>query len=101
MIIKEKTSLNSLDSVFVKVVVDAKREVVSAGCELHADCVEELIADGSKYTDLWGANIYPEDKKIDFISLINVRPADNNRSMDIKNPDIRKKVGGIIKKLMF
>lgn len=101
MIIKEKTSLSSFDPVFIKVVIDIKREVISAGCELHSDCAEELVVDGSKYTDLWGANIYPTDKKIDFISLINIRPADNNRSMDIKNPDIRKKIEDIIKKLLF
>jgi len=101
MIIKEKTSLSSFDPVFIKVVIDIKREIISAGCELHSDCVEELVVDGSKYTDLWGANIYPADKKIDFISLINIRPADNNRSMDIKDQNIRKKVEDIIKKLLF
>jgi hypothetical protein len=101
MIIKEKKSLNSFDPVFVKVVVDIEREIVSASCELHSDCAEELVVDGSVYKNLWGANIYPGDKKIDFISLINIRPADNNRSMDIENPVIKKKVEDIIKKLLF
>lgn len=100
MIIKEKTSLDSLGS-FVKVVVDIERKILSADCELHSDCVEELIADGSLYPNLWGANIYPKDKKIDFISLINIRPADNNRSMDIENRTIKKRVEDIIKKLLF
>jgi hypothetical protein len=100
MIIKEKTSLESFGS-FVKVVVDIERNIISAGCELHADCVEELMADGSLYPNLWGANIYPEDKKIDFISLINIRPAANNRSMDIEDQNIRKKIEDIIKKLVF
>ena len=101
MIIKEKTSLDSFDPIFVKVVVDIEREIVSAGCELHSDCAEELIANGSSYKNLWGANIYPSDKKIDFISLMNIRPADNNRTMDIENPDINKRVEDIIKKLLF
>lgn len=101
MIIKEKTSLNLLDPVFVKVVVDIEKEIISANCDLHSDCVEELLANGSLPTNLWGANVYPVDKKIDFISLINIRPAVNNRSMDIESPDIKNKVANIIKKLLF
>ncbi len=100
MIIKQKTFLDSFGS-FVKVVVDIEREIISAGCELHVDCAEELMADGSLYVNLWGANVYPKDKKIDFISLMNIRPADNNRSMDIENPVIKKRVEDIIKKLVF
>ena len=103
MIIKEKTSFESFKSFgsFVKVVVDIERGIISVGCELHSDCAEELMTDGSLYANLWGANIYPKDKKIDFISLMNIRPADNNRSMDIENPVIKKRVEDIIKKLVF
>jgi len=103
MIIKEKTSFESLKSLgsFIKIVVDIKREIISVGCELHSDCAEELLADGSSHANLWGANIYPKDKKIDFISLINIRPAENNRSMDIENPAIKKKVEDIIKNLLL
>ena len=101
MIIKEKSSLGSFDPAFVKVVVDVELGIISAGCELHSDCAEELMTDGSAYKNLWGANIYPADKKIDFVSLINIRPAENNRTMDIKDEIIRKKVENIIKELLF
>ncbi len=101
MIIGEKTSFNFADSSFVKTVVDIERKILSADCELHSDCVEELMADGSSYVNLWGANIYPKEKKIDFISLINIRPSANNRSMDIENPIIKKQVEDIIKNLLF
>lgn len=100
MIIKEKTSLDSFGS-FVKVVVDIERQTISAGCELHVDCAEELMKEGSSCPNLWGANVYPKDKKIDFIALINIRPASNNRSMEIEDENIRKKVEDIIKKLVF
>ena len=40
-------------------------------------------------------------KKIDFISLINIRPTQNNRSMDIENSNIKKQVEDIIKNLLF
>jgi len=100
MIIKEKTSLDSFGS-FVKVVVDIEKRILSADCELHVDCAEELMKDGSLYADLWGANVYPKDRKIDFISLINIRPAGNNRSMDIEDTAVRERVEDIIKALVF
>ncbi len=100
MIINEKKSVKSFGS-FVKVVVDIKKEILSVDCELHLDCAEELLKSGSQSRDIWGANIYPESEQIDFISLINIRPADNNRSMEIKIPEIREKVENVIKKLLF
>jgi|SRR3989344_2898455 len=101
MIIKEKTSYNFGDTLFIKVVVDIEKQILSLNCELHSDCAEELVKDGSKYPGLWGANIYPQEKKIDFISLINIRPLAANRSMDIENPEIKKRVEDIIKNLLF
>ena len=109
IIIKEKVSkeefvklagINSWEGI-VKLVVDVEKEILSIGCELHIDCMERLLADNSHPKNLWGANIYPADKKIDFVSLINIRPADNNRSMEIKIPEIKEKVESIIKKLLF
>jgi hypothetical protein len=100
MIIKEKTSLDSFGP-FVKVVVDIEKKIIAAGCELHVDCAEELMEAGSLYTNLWGANIYPKDKKIDFVALINIRPASGNRSMEIEDQNIRKKIEDIIKELLF
>ena len=71
---------------FFKIAVDLEREKISAGCELHSDCAEELIADGSQYKNVWGANIY-RDRSLDFISLINIRPP-RNRSMNIGDENI-------------
>ena len=101
MIIKEKISLGLFNPLFIKVVVDIEQEIISAGGELHSDCMEELLNSGSSPKDLWGANIYPTDKKIDFVSLINIRPLDNNRSMDIGNTVIKERIEAIIKKLLF
>ncbi len=98
MIIREKTKL---EGEFVKVVVDLERRILSAGCELHIDCAEELAKDGSKRENLWGANVYPQKRDIQFVSLINIRPADGNRSMEIELPDIKEKVGAIITGLVF
>lgn len=99
MLIRDRIKKENLEKPFTKAVADTKREIISIGCELHIDCSEELIKDGSSPNDLWGFNIYP-DGSLDFISLINIRPADNNRSMDIQNEEIRQKIEGVVKKYL-
>jgi hypothetical protein len=105
-IIKEKITQDKLRELtngadMLKLVVDVEKGILSVGCELHSDCAEELLNDGSVAKNIWGANIHLKDLGIDFISLINIRPADGNRSMDIQNQEIRKKAEAVIKKLLF
>lgn len=100
MIIREPIQQPLADP-FVKVVVDLKRGVIALGCELHSDCADELVEDGSMREDLWGANWYSEKKEIAFVSLINIRPEKNNRSMEIQIPEIRDRVEAVIKRLLI
>jgi len=79
----------------VKYVVDIERGVAAVGGELQADAEEILLADGSLQTDLWGANYYPGrgvDGCIEFTSLINIRPAQGNRSMLVEDTDVRRQI---------
>jgi len=79
----------------VKYVVDIERRVAAVGGELHADAEQLLLGDGSRQTDLWGANYYPgrgREECIEYTSLINIRPAQGNRSMLIADPAIRQRV---------
>lgn len=99
MIIDKKFDATPMGS-FVKVAADIKKRIISAGCELHIDCAEELTNRGSNGADLWGANIYPEDKKIDFISLINIKPQEKNFSMDIQDENVKKEVELVIRELI-
>ncbi len=99
MIIKTKIKKEDLQIPFTKAVIDIEKGIISISGDLHIDCAEELINDGSDAKNLWGINIYP-DSKIDFISLINIRPADNNRSMEIQNSEIREKIENIVKKFL-
>jgi hypothetical protein len=39
-----------------KLAVDLKREILAGGGELHADCEEVLLVDGSRQEDLWGGD---------------------------------------------
>jgi hypothetical protein len=79
----------------VKYVVDIERDVAAVGGELHADAEEILLAGGSQQTDLWGANYYPgrgAEDCIEYTSLINIRPAQGNRSMLVENTDVRRRI---------
>ena len=100
MIIEDKKDLATFGD-FVKVVVDIEKKRIAGGCELHIDCAEELLEAGSASKNLWGANIYQQDKRIDFVSLINIRPAENNRSMQIQDTGVRMEVETIIREKLF
>ncbi len=70
----------------VKYVVDVRRRVIGIGGELHADAEQLLLEDGSRQDDLWGANYYPgegSESCIEYTALINIRPAQGNRSMEV------------------
>jgi hypothetical protein len=79
----------------VKYVVDVERRLVAVGGEMHADAEQVLLEDGSRQGDLWGANYYPgrgPEDCIEYTSLINIRPAQGNRSMEIQDPAVRERV---------
>ena len=83
----------------VKLVVDVRRRVVAIGGELHADAEVLLLEDGSAQADLWGANYYPglgPSRSLEFTALINIRPAQGNRSMEIQDAAVRDAVRGIV-----
>jgi len=91
--------LNALGT-YIKLAVDIKREILAGGGILHADCEAGLFEDGSRQEDIWGADWYPVSQKVRFEALINIRPRQNNPSMEIQNPDIRSKVESVVKNLL-
>ncbi len=79
----------------VKLVVDVRRGMVAVGGELHADAEQLLLASGSRQADLWGANYYPgqgRDGCLEYTALINIRPAQGNRSMEVEDPALREAI---------
>lgn len=81
---------------FIKVVVDIRRSILAGGGEAHFDLEQLLLQDGSLQRDLWGANWFPETGEIEFESIINIRPSQNNRSMWIEDSIIQIQVTQII-----
>ena len=89
---------------FVKFVADITTGQLAVGGELHSDAELLLIENGAKQSNLWGGNFFPNkpsDERIEFTSLINIRPKDNNYSMEIENDIIRKKVTRIVETLLM
>ncbi|MEA3493415.1 MAG: DUF5674 family protein [Candidatus Margulisiibacteriota bacterium] len=88
---------------FVKAVVDIERSLIVLDAELHADEEALLIENGSKSHDLWGINLYPDLPFEDFIeydSMINLKPSENNRSRGVESPEIREKITQIVRKFI-
>jgi len=57
----------------IKLAFDVERSILAGGGGYHAVCEEVLLEDGSKQKDIWGAEWYPDSKKVGFGALINIR----------------------------
>jgi len=88
------------EGLIIKLAVDVSNEILAGGGELHADCEQVLLKAGSRQEDIWGADWYPEVKRVGFESLINIRPRQQNRSMEIQNPALRERIDTIVRQLM-
>ncbi len=84
----------------VKIVVDIRRKALAGGGEMHSDCEADLLDDGSEQDDLWGANWYPEEQRIAFESLINIRPRLGNRGILIQDETIRRQVEDVTRQIL-
>ena len=84
----------------IKIVVDIRRRYLSGGGEMHADCESVLLEDGSEQDDLWGANWYPSEQRIEFESLINIRPRLGNRNILIQDENLRKQVEFVTREIL-
>ncbi len=105
LIIRTKIDSESLKKVaedlkgYVKVVVDVRCKILSAGGEKHVDGEQILLKDGSRQEDLWGAGLDLETDRMDFDSMINLRPT-QNASREILDQKIRQQVESITRSLL-
>ncbi len=85
---------------YIKLAVDIQRDILAGGGEYHADCEEVLLEDGSRQEDTWGADWYPERREVEFGALINIRPQQGNRSMEIEDSKMRAKIEAVVRRLL-
>jgi len=88
----------------VKAVVDIEKEIMAVDSELHIDLEQFLIeTESCEPKNLWGINIYPDlnmPDRIEFDSMINLKPAWGNRARGIDSAEIRDKIVKITEKLI-
>ncbi len=72
---------------YVKLAVDIDRGILAGGGAMHADCEAALLEDGSQ-------------QEVTFESLINIRPRQNNRSLELQDTELRAKVEQVTRKLL-
>lgn len=83
----------------IKLAIDIDRLILAGGGEMHFDCEQMLLNDGSRQENIWGAGFMPQTKKITYDSLISIRSR-QNRSMEILDSVIREQIDYIIHELL-
>lgn len=86
---------------YIKLVVDVEKGILAGGSERHFDGEQKLLEEGSKQENLWGGGLDCQTKEIDYNSIVNLRPKQNNPSRDILSQGIRKKFDKIVKDLLL
>lgn len=87
----------------VKAVVDIHRAVMAVSGELHSDEEALLLEDGSMQRHLWGINLYPGERGeewIEFDSMINVRPSQNNRGRGVEDEGTKEAIRRVVASLV-
>ncbi len=88
----------------VKFVVDTEQQRIAVGGDLHADGESLLLQSGSIQDNLWGANLYPYKKgegRLEYTSLINIRPRQENNSMQIEDIELQSVVKSLAESLLL
>lgn len=81
---------------YIKVVVDIEKGILAGGGAMHYDEEQLLLEYGCEQKNLWGGGIDFTTNEVDYNSMINVRPNQENPSRDILSEEIRKKLKKIV-----
>lgn len=111
IIIREKISQEELVRIvrenfgdMAKVDVDIERGILTIGGEWHSEGDALLVGDGSLHENIWGMNFYPwrEPKdRIEYISLINIKPQFGNCSMEVEDKQVREQMKAVVETLLL
>lgn len=82
---------------YIKLAVDVRRGILAGGGALHADCESAILNDGGAQADVWGADWLHGTQEVTFESLINIRPAQGNFSMEIQDAVLRARVEEVVR----
>ena len=84
----------------IKGVADLGSKRIALDAPLHVDLETLLLQEGADQNDLWGFNLYPDEDEefIEFDSMINIRPWQNNRSRGVENEETQEEIKEVISK---
>jgi len=95
-----KAMSEKMSEPFVKGAVDVSDRLLVVDAEMHVDQEQFLLERGSKQSDIWGINLWPgqygTDGFIEFDSMINIRPWQNNRSRSVDDYALRERITAIV-----
>ncbi|MBP7118607.1 hypothetical protein KBA63_00835 [Candidatus Woesebacteria bacterium] len=94
---EEISQMKEVYGEYIKTVIDIRKKICVGGVVMHVDGEQLLIQENSNQSDIWGGGIDIKTTEIDFQSMINIRPHDNNMSNIIANPDIQNEYSSLTK----
>jgi hypothetical protein len=84
----------------VKAVADIDKKLMVVDAEMHVDEEEYLLEHGSLQNNLWGINLHPAnygtEDFIEFDSMINIRPRQQNMSRNVEDPAIQNQIKDLV-----
>ncbi|PSO43936.1 hypothetical protein BRC21_02125 [Candidatus Saccharibacteria bacterium SW_7_54_9] len=84
----------------VKAVVDIEQGLLVVDGEMHVDQEQYLLEAGSQQENLWGINLYPDqygtEDFVEFDSMINLRPRQENLSRSVEDAAIRDQIMALL-----
>lgn len=86
---------------YIKVVVDIEKGILAGGAAMHYDEEQTLLEYGCKQENLWGGGLDFTTGGVDYNSMINVRPSQDNPGRDILVKEIRNKFKSITEGLLL
>lgn len=107
LVIRKKATGDEIEKIsqdfagYIKIVVDVEKNILAGGGERHFDGEKKLLKEGSMQENLWGGGLDTETGEIDYNSIINLRPLQNNPSREILSVEIRKKFDKIVKDMLL
>ena len=104
LVIREKVTPEQLKAMlemhsnvnYVKVAVDIEQRVLAGGGDMHSDCEEILLEEGSNQQNIWGAGWHWDTREVKYDSLINIRPKQGNRGIELTDLSLRQHIAEII-----
>ena len=85
---------------YIKLAVDVERGILAGGGAMHADCESALLDDGSAQENIWGADWNPSAQEVSYESLINIRPRQGNRSLEVSDLQLQARIAEIVRGLL-